>query len=123
VADSVHQELMIIGGRHTFEDCTIRAAGPLAVRLAISRPGPGRPAALREIQLSGKDSDAKPQYTFRGCTIESTGATPSEFVIGPNVNVTIENCTCRGIRFKVDPAASIRVNGSTLDRQPLKLSR
>jgi hypothetical protein len=123
LADSVQEELMIIGGRHVFEDCTIRAGGPVAVRLGISRPGPGRPAALREIQLSGKDPNAKPQYTFRRCTIESTRDTPSEFVVGPNVNVMIENCSFKGIRIKVDPAAAVQASGSTLDGQPLKISQ
>jgi hypothetical protein len=122
LADSVQEELMIIGGRHVFEDCTIRAGGPVVVRLVISRPGPGRPAALREIELSGKDPDAKPQYTFRRCTIESTRDAPSEFVVGPNVNVTIEDCSFTGIRFKVDPAAAVQVSGSTLDGQPLEIT-
>jgi hypothetical protein len=122
LADSVQEELMIIGGRHVLEDCTIRTGGPVIIRLVIIRPGPGRPAALREIQLSGKDPNAKPHYTFRRCTIESTRNTPSEFVVGPNVNVTIEDCPCKGIRFQVDPAAAVQVNGSTLDGQPLKIS-
>ena len=80
LADSMQEELMIIGGRRVFEDCTFRSHSPVVVRLVISRPGPGRPAALREIQRSGKDPDAMPQYTFRRCTIESTAATPGEFV-------------------------------------------
>jgi hypothetical protein len=113
---------MIIGGRHLFEDCTIRAGGPVVVRLVINRPGPSRPAALREIQMSGKDLNAKPHYTFRRCTIESTRDTPSELVVGPNVNVTIENCSFKGIRFTVDAAAVVQVSDSTLDGQPLKIS-
>lgn len=121
LADSVQEELMIIGGKHMFEDCTIRAGGPVVVRLVISRPGSSRPAALKEIQLSGKDPNAKPQYSFRRCTIESTRDTPSEFVVGPNVNVTIENCIFKGIRFKVDPTAAVQVSDSTLDGQPLKM--
>lgn len=123
LADSVQEELMIIGGHHVFEDCTIRAGGPVIVRVVISRPGPGRPAALREIQLSGKDSNAKPQYTFRRCTIESTRDTPSEFIIGPNVNVMIEKCSFKGIRFEVDPVAAVQASGSTLDGLPLKISQ
>lgn len=122
LAESVQEELMIIGGRHVFEDCTLRAGGPVAVRLVINRPGPGRPAALREIQLSGKDPDARPQYTFRRCTIESTRDPPSEFVVGPNVNLTIEDCCFKGIRLKVDPAAVVQVRGSTLDGQPLEIT-
>jgi hypothetical protein len=123
LADSVQEELMIIGGRHVLEDCTIRGGGPVVVRLVINRPGPSRPAALREIKLSGKDPDAMPQYTFRRCTIESTRGTPSEFVVGPNVHVTIENCSFKGIRFEVDPAAMFHVSDSTLDGQPLKSTR
>jgi hypothetical protein len=87
----------------------------------IGRPGPGRPAALRESELSGKDPNARPQYTFRRCTIESTRDTPGEFFIGPNVNVTIEDCSLKGVRLKVDPTAEVLVRGSTLDGQPLMI--
>jgi hypothetical protein len=119
LGDSVQEELMIIGGRHLFEDCTIRSAGPVAIRLVLSRPGGNRPLALQEIQKSGKDPNMKPQYTFRGCTLESVDATPRGFVAGPNVNVSIEKCTFKGIRFQVDPAANIEVTDSTLDGKPL----
>jgi hypothetical protein len=60
---------------------------------------------------------------FRRCTIECSRDASSDFVVGPNVNVTIEDCSFKGIRFKVDPAASVQVSGSNLDGQPLKISR
>jgi hypothetical protein len=122
LAGSVQEELMIIGGQHIFEDCTIRGGGPVLVRLVISRPGPGRPAALKEIELSGKDPTGRPQYTFRGCTFESTRDTPSDFIVGPNANVTIENCSFKRLRLQVDPAAVVQVSRSTLDGQPLRIS-
>ena len=121
LGDSFQEELVIVGGRHLFENCIIRAGGPVAVRLVINRPGPNRPAALREIQSSGKDPDAKPQFIFRGCTIQHTGDTPSEFVVGPSVNLTIENCAFKGIRFKLDPSAMIQASDNTLDGQPLEI--
>jgi hypothetical protein len=119
MADSTQEEIMIIGGRHLFEDCTIRAAGPVAVRLIVSKPGASRPLALQEIQKSGKDPTMKPQYTFRNCTLESADGMPRKFVVGPNVNISIERCTFRGIQFQVDAAADMRVTESTLDNQPL----
>jgi hypothetical protein len=119
IGDSVHEEVMIIGGEHLFEDCTIRAAGPVGIRLTYSRPGANRPMALKEIQLSGKDPDAKPHYTFRGCTLTSADGKARTFVVAPNVNVTIERCSFQGIQFQVDPAANVRVTDSTLDGQPL----
>lgn len=119
IGDSVQEEVMIIGGRHLFEDCTIRAAGPVAIRLTYSRPGANRPAALKEIQMSGKDPEMKPQYTFRGCTLTSADGKPRAFVVAPNVNVTVEKCTFKGIQFQVDPAAHVRVVDSTLDGKPL----
>jgi hypothetical protein len=119
IGDSVQEEIMIIGGRHRFEDCHIRAAGPVAIRLLASRPGPGRPAALREIEMSGKDPNMKPQYTFRNCTVESVDGTPRGFVIQPDVTVIIEGCTFRGIEFQTHEAASVTVTSSTLDGKPL----
>jgi hypothetical protein len=119
IGDSVHEEIMIIGGRHVFEDCTIRAAGPVAIRLVISRPGANRPAALKEIEASGKNPDMKPQYTFRNCTLESADGMQRAFVVGPKVNVTIERCRLNGIRFQIDPAANIQATDSTLDGKPL----
>jgi hypothetical protein len=119
MGESVQEEVMIIGGRHLFEDCTIRSSGPVAIRLIVSRPGANRPLAQREIQASGKDPNMKPQYTFRGCTLESVDAAPRGFVVGHGVNVTLEKCTLKGIRFQVDPAAQVQIIDSTLDGQPL----
>jgi hypothetical protein len=119
IGQSVQEEIMIIGGRHLFEECHIRASGPVAIRLLSSKPGPGRPAALREIEMSGKDSNIRPQYTFRNCTVESADGKSHAFIIQPDVTVILENCTFRGIEFQTHEAASVTVSGSTLDGNPL----
>jgi hypothetical protein len=119
IGSSVQEEVMIIGGRHLFEHCRIRASGPVAIRLVVSKPGPGRPQALKEIKASGKDPNMKPRYTFRNCTLESVDDKPRTFIVGPNVNLTIEKCTFKGIRFQVDPAANVQVTDSTVDGKAL----
>lgn len=93
IGDSVQEEVMIIGGRHLFEDCTIRATGPVAVRLVLSRPGATRPMALQEIAASGKNPDRPSLYTFRNCNLESADGQPRAIVVGPGVNLSIENCS------------------------------
>ena len=119
IGNSVQEEIMIIGGRHLFEDCQIRAAGPVAMRLIVSRPRANRPMALREIEASGKDPETPPQVTFRNCEITSAGGMPRTMVVGPNVNLTIEKCTFKAIAFQVDPTANVRISESTLDGAPL----
>jgi hypothetical protein len=119
IEGSVHQEAMIIGGRHVFENCQIRAAAPVAVRMIYSKPPRQRTAAWREIEASGKDPDMKPRYLFRNCTLESSDGTPREIDLGQNVHVAIEACTLKGINFRIDPAASVDIAESTLDGKPV----
>jgi hypothetical protein len=116
--DSVQEEVMVIGGRHRFEQCLIRSTGPVAVRLVESRPGAERWMAWREIAASGKDPQSRPEYVFRDCTIEGADDKPRRFVVGPNVNLVIERCTFRSIELEIDPAANVQVSESTLDGKP-----
>ncbi|MCL4203948.1 MAG: DUF1565 domain-containing protein [Pirellulaceae bacterium] len=119
IGESVQEEIVILGGRHLFEDCTILATGPVAVRLGYSRPGPGRKMALEEIAASGKDQDMKPQYTFRRCTLQGVAGKPRGFVVGPDISVVIEKCALTGIEFQVDARAHVQVTDSTLDGRTL----
>jgi hypothetical protein len=119
IGDSVQEEVMIIGGQHLFEDCRIRATGPVAIRLVVSRPGANRPVAQKEIQASGKDPSAKPRYVFRGCTLESADATRRKFIVGPNVHLVLERCKLDGLEMQVDPSAKVEYLESTLQGAPL----
>jgi hypothetical protein len=119
IGDSVQEEVMIIGGRHLFEECRIRAAGPVALRVMVSKPGASRPLARKEIEASGKDPDMQPLYQFRHCTLESADDTPRKIVVGPNVTLTLEGCTLKGIQIEVDSAANVEIVDSTLDGKPL----
>lgn len=123
VGYSTQEELMFIGGRHLIEDSRIRATGPVAVRLAYSKPGPGRWMALKEIEMSGKDPNAEPQYTFRNCTFESADGKKHAVVIAKNVNVVFEKCAFSDMEFQVDPAANVKVADCTLDAKPLTFER
>jgi hypothetical protein len=119
IGDSVQEEVMIIGGRHLFEECRIRATGPVALRLIVSQPGARRPLARREIEASGKDPDLQPHYQFRRCTLESIDDTPRKIVVGPNVKLTLEDCALKDIQLEVDAAANVEVVNCTLDGNPL----
>jgi len=116
---STQEEVMFIGGRHVFEDCAIRSTGPVAMRLGYSKPGRGRPMALKEVEMSGKDINMKPEYTFRNCTVESADGKPHTVIIQPGVTVTFEKCTFKGMRFQADKAAKVKVIDCTLDGKAL----
>jgi hypothetical protein len=45
--------------------------------------------------------------------------TPRQFIVGPNVNLTIEKCSFKSIRFQIDPAANVQVSDSSVDDKPL----
>ncbi|MBM4017509.1 MAG: hypothetical protein FJ288_04130 [Planctomycetes bacterium] len=119
IAQSTQEEVMTIGGKHLFQDCRIRAAGPVAIRLAYSRPGRDRPAALREIEMAGADPDMASQVTFRNCIIESADGKTRRIVIQPGPAVAFHNCTFKDMTFEADPAASVQVLDCTLDGKPL----
>jgi hypothetical protein len=75
--------------------------------------------ALREIELSGKNPDTPPQYTFKNCTIESADGKKHALVVTKDVDVVFEKCTFKDIKFQVDPAAGVKVTDCTLDAKPL----
>jgi hypothetical protein len=118
IGESTQEEVMIIGGQHLFEDCRIRASGPVAIRLVVSRPGANRPVAQKEIQASGKDPNVMPRYVFRRCTVESADATRRKFIVGPNVHLVLEKCKLDGLEMQVDPAAKVEYIESTLQGEP-----
>ncbi len=120
ITGSQGAEIMIIGGKHLFERCLVRATAPVAMRLAYRKPGPERPLALKEIRMSGKDPTMQPDYTFRDCTVESADETPRTVVIQAGVNVTFVNCQFRRIRFQIDPSANVKMIRCTLDGTPLE---
>jgi hypothetical protein len=123
IGQSTQEELMFIGGKHLFEDCVIHAAAPVAVRLVYSKPGPGRWMALKEVAMSGKDPNMKPQYTFRNCVFDSVGGDTHAFIVGPGVDLTLDRCAFKGFRFQVDPGAKVTLVKCTLDGKPLEESR
>ena len=69
--------------------------------------------------MSGKDPDMKPEYTFRNCTVESADGKTRTVTIQAGVNVTFEKCTFKGIRFRVDKAARVKIIDCTLDGKKL----
>ena len=117
IGESVQEEVMIIGGRHLFEDCLIRATGPNGVRLIYTKRN--QAFVLNEVKMSGKDPDMKPQYTFRNCTVESADGKGHAFIVGPGVNLITQKCTFKGIEFQVDATANVQVANSTLDGKAL----
>jgi hypothetical protein len=117
IGESTQEELMCIGGRHLFEDCRIRATGPVAIRLTYSKRS--QPYVLNEIKLAGQDPDLKPEYTFRNCTVESADDKVRQIVIQPGPNVTFERCAFKGMEFRVGKAAQVKLVDCTLDGKPL----
>jgi hypothetical protein len=117
IGESTQEEVMCIGGKHLFEDCRIRATGPVAMRLVYQKRR--QAYVLSEVKLAGQDPDMPPEYTFRDCTVESADGKPREIVIEPGPAVTLERCTFRGMAFRVDPAANVKLIDCTLDGKPL----
>jgi hypothetical protein len=117
IGESTQEEVMCIGGRHLFDDCRIRSTGPVAVRLVYRRRR--QAYVLNEIKLAGQDPEMKPEYTLRNCTVESADGKPHEIVIEPGPAVILERCTFRGVTFRVDPSANVKLIGCTLDGRPL----
>ncbi|OHB76412.1 MAG: hypothetical protein A2Z25_18450 [Planctomycetes bacterium RBG_16_55_9] len=120
---STQEEVMFIGGKHLIEDSRIRATGPVAIRLTYNKPGPGRWMAQKEIQMSGKDPNARPEYVFKNCTVESADGQKHSIVIAKSVNVAFEKCTFKDMEFQADSAASVKVVDCTLDAKPLTLEQ
>ena len=121
IGGSQGAEIMIIGGKHLFEQCVIRSTAPVAMRLSYRKPGPKRPVAWKEIEMSGKDPAMRPEYTFRECTVMAADGKPSIVLIEAGVNVTFMRCAFRRMRFQVHPAARVEIIDCTLDGEPLRI--
>jgi hypothetical protein len=117
IGESTQEEVMCIGGRHVFEDCRIRATGPVAMRLTYTKRS--QPYVLNEIKLAGQDPDLQPEYTFRNCTVESGDDKVHQIIIQPGPRVTLERCAFKGMAFRVARAAKVKLVDCTLDGQPL----
>jgi hypothetical protein len=121
IGESTQEEVMCIGGKHLFEDCRIRSTGPVALRLVYS---PRRqPFVINEIKLAGQDPAMKPEYTFRRCTIESADGKAHEVVIQAGPPVTFEQCTFKGMKFRVDKGADVKLVECTMDGKPLTVEQ
>ncbi|MBI3464826.1 MAG: hypothetical protein HY000_17495 [Planctomycetes bacterium] len=113
LAGSTQEEIMCIGGKHLFEDCRIRAAGPVAIRLIHTKRSPQ--FVLNEIKLAGADPEMKSEVTFRNCTVESADGPVRQIVTQPGPSVAFERCVFKGIEFKPEKASNVKLIDCTLD--------
>jgi len=114
---SGHQwEVVFAGGVHRVEDSAIHLTGN---ELWFVK-WPIRAFALNEINLAGKDPTIKPEYSLLRTVVSGDPDKKGTVKIGAGVTLTLERCTFNNVKFDVDPAAVVRVAGSTADGQPLE---
>ncbi|MCC7145751.1 MAG: alpha/beta hydrolase fold domain-containing protein [Phycisphaeraceae bacterium] len=119
ISDSADCEVMVVGGKQVFEDCTVRAAGPVAMRFVVAEPK--QPYLLKEIEMAGKTPEQSSDFLMRRCTVASVDNKVRPIVVGPGVNLRIQGSTFRNVHFQIDDKAKVQVTNSTLDGTPLRL--